>query len=368
MVRDVSDLDPPLALSYDDVLLVPRRSAVGSRNDVDTSSRFSRRITLRMPVVSANMDTVTEAPMAGAMAQVGAIGVIHRFLSIERQVAEVTAVVTAAPDTPSATVGRAGGLAVAAAVGVRADAAERAEALSAAGVDAIVIDVAHGHSEQVMETLDRLRRVVDESVDIVVGNVATTEGATELAAAGADAVKVGVGPGSACTTRVVTGVGVPQLSAVRWCAEVLAPLDVPLIADGGVRAGGDVAKAIAAGADSVMVGNLLARCEESAGAVVEREGARYKTYRGMASHGAAATRPDASGAPPAAAEGVEGVVPLAGSAAREVGRLVGGLRSSMSYAGAGTLPEFRANAHFVRITSGGLRESLPHDLLHDGSA
>ena len=253
-------------------------------------------------------------------------------------------------------------------MGIRKDAVARADALSRAGVDAIVIDVAHGHSEQVLTTLVALRGVVDDAVDIVVGNVATAEGAQELAAAGADAVKVGVGPGSACTTRVVTGVGVPQLSAVQWCAEALADHDVPLIADGGIRAGGDVAKALAAGADTVMVGNLLARCEESPGAVLERDGRRFKAYRGMASHGAAATRPDASGAPPDAAEGVEGVVPLSGPVAAELARLAGGLRSSMSYAGARTLDEFRTNARFVRITSGGLRESHPHDLVHGEQA
>jgi IMP dehydrogenase len=194
--------------------------------------------------------------------------------------------------------------------------------------------------------------------------VATGEGARDLVAAGADAVKVGVGPGSACTTRVVTGVGVPQLSAVMWCAEVLAEHEIPLIADGGIRAGGDVAKALAAGGDTVMVGNLLARSDESPGKAIERDGVKYRQYRGMASHGAAASRPAANGSSPDAAEGVEGLVPVTGPVEATIRELVGGLRSSMSYCGAYDLHEFQRLASFVRITSGGLRESHAHDILH----
>jgi IMP dehydrogenase len=206
-------------------------------------------------------------------------------------------------------------------------------------------------------------------VEVVAGNVATAAGARDLAAAGADAVKVGVGPGSVCTTRVVAGVGYPQLTAVVECARALRAADVPVIADGGIRAGGDVAKAMAAGAESVMVGNLLAGTTESPGVVVSRNGSRVKVFRGMASAGAAADRLEAEPADgaeeefrPVVAEGVEAVVPLKGSAADVVHDLVGGLRSGMSYSNARTVAELRANARFVRITGAGLRESHPHDV------
>ena len=352
----------PLALSYDDVLLVPRRSPVGSRREPDTTSRFSRRITLRAPVVSANMDTVTESPMAAAMARAGGLGVIHRFLEVSQQTEEVAAV-NQQTANEGETKGRGGGLAVAAAIGVQGDFLARAAALADAGADALVLDVAHGHAEHVLTALAAVRERIGDDVDIVAGNVATPEGVRDLAAAGADAVKVGVGPGSACTTRVVTGVGVPQLSAVMWCAEALADHDVPLIADGGIRAGGDVAKALAAGGDTVMVGNLLARADESPGEVVRHGGMRYRRYRGMASHGAAASRPAANGSSPDAAEGVEGLVPVSGPVDATIRELVGGLRSSMSYCGAYDLIEFRRVASFVRITAGGLKESHSHDIL-----
>jgi len=312
------------------------------------------------------MDTVTERTMAIAMAEAGGIGIVHRFLSIERQREEVAAVVgTAPPESGDATRGRGGGLAVGAAIGTQGDSIERAKALVDAGVDVLVIDIAHGHSEQVIVTLERIRGAVDDGVDIVPGNVATGEGAQDLVDAGADGVKVGVGPGSACTTRIVAGVGVPQLSAVMWCAETISGSGIPLVADGGIRAGGDISKALAAGAESVMVGNLLARADESPAELVERDGVTYKAYRGMASEGAAASRPGDQLNQPDAAEGVQGVVPSTGPVDRTLRELNGGLRSAMSYSGAVTLAEFRDCARFVRITSGGLRESLPHDLLQD---
>mgnify|MGYP001459753934 CR=1 FL=1 len=470
----------PLGLSYDDVLLVPQRSEISSRRHVETTSRLTRRLTLASPVISANMDTVTEARMAIAMARAGGIGIIHRFLTVEQQVAEVRRVkraealvitdphtipadatlgrareaaerlgvgglvvvdtdgrvagiltrrdmllrdddavpvqdlmtprerlVSAPPGTgadeaglllrearveklplidddgrlaglitlrdliqrrerPEATKDGRGRLAVGAAIGVRGDYLERARALADAGVDLLVLDIAHGHQEQAVHAIGRVREWVG-AVDLVAGNVATPEGARDLALAGADAVKVGVGPGSACTTRVVAGVGVPQLSAVLACAEALAPHDVPVIADGGIRAGGDVAKAIAAGAETVMVGNLFARTAESPGLVVTRNGKRVKVFRGMASEAAAMARRAAEGTEdtefvPVVAEGVEAVVPLGGDAADLVHELVGGLRSAMSYSNASTVREFQDNARFVRITVAGLRESHPHDV------
>jgi IMP dehydrogenase len=473
----------PLALSYDDVLLVPRRSSVGSRAHVDVSTRLTRRIRLSVPIVSANMDTVTEAGMAIAMARAGGIGIVHRFLSPERQVAEIARVkraeahviddphtvragatlgearaemarngvtgllvvgddgrlegiltrrdvlmreddatpverlmtrrerlVTAGPQVtgaeagrlmrdarveklplvdadgrlaglitlrdlqararrPHATVDARGRLAVGAAIGVRGDFLERARALADAGADVLVLDIAHGHAERALAAVGEVREGLGGDVEVIAGNVATAEGARDLVRAGADAVKVGVGPGSVCTTRVVAGVGVPQLTAVMECARACALHDVPVIADGGIRAGGDVAKAIAAGAESVMVGNLLAGTPESPGVVVRRDGKRVKVFRGMASEGAAAARRQADGLAgdefvPVVPEGVEAVVPLGDAAAEVVHRLVGGLRSGMSYSDARTVAEMHRNAQFVRITPGGLRESYPHDVAY----
>ena len=481
--RRVNSAGIPLALSYDDVLLSPRRSGIGSRSDVDVSTRLTRRLRLAAPVVSANMDTVTEAPMAIAMARAGGIGVIHRFLTVEAQVAEVARVkraealviadphtvdrgatlgeaqaamarlgvtglvvtvdgdrlagiltrrdvmlrtdplipvaelmtprerlVTGHPDTtseeaarllrdgrveklplvdgedrliglitlrdliqraerPEATKDGRGRLAVGAAIGVRGDFVERARALREAGADLLVLDIAHGHADHAVRAVGTVRDALGDGVEIVAGNVATAEGARDLAEAGADGVKVGVGPGSVCTTRVVAGVGVPQLSAVMECAGACAPYDVPVIADGGIRMGGDVAKAIAAGAESVMIGNLLAGTPESPGIVVTRNGTRVKVFRGMASSAAAAARRAAEGDgedetefSPVVAEGVEAVVPLRDAATVILHGLIGGLRSGMSYSDARTIPEFHRNARFVRITPGGLRESHPHDV------
>lgn len=473
----------PLALSYDDVLLAPRRSRIRSRGEVDVSTRLTRRLRLAAPVISANMDTVTESDMAIAMARSGGIGIVHRFLTVERQVAEVARVKraealvipdphTVRPDAtlaearaemarhgvtglvvtdgagrlagmltrrdemlqddpaipvrdlmtprarlvtgsaattsdeaarllrdarveklplvdaddrlvglitlrdllqraerPEATKDARGRLAVGAAIGVRDDYLERARALADAGADVLVLDIAHGHAESAIRALGAVRDTLGDAIDLIAGNVATADGAADLARAGADAVKVGVGPGSVCTTRVVAGVGVPQLSAVMECAEACAREGVPVIADGGIRSGGDVAKAIAAGAESVMVGNLLAGTPESPGVVVSRNGSRVKVFRGMASEGAAAARREADGEDPTqfvpvVAEGVEAVVPLRDPAAVVVHQLVGGLRSGMSYSDSRTIPELHRNARFVRITPGGLRESYPHDVTY----
>ncbi len=475
--------DIRLGLSYDDVLLVPRHSEVRTRSEVDVSTRFTRGITLAAPVVAANMDTVTEADMAIAMARVGGIAIIHRFLTVEDQVAEVRRVkraealvitephtigvdatladaqrliradgasglvvvngdgrlagmltardlvlqtdpgtpvrdlmtprerlVVGSPDTgaddaarllrdarveklplvdaddrlvglitmrdmiqraerPEATKDALGRLAAGAAIGVRGDFVERAQALVEAGADALVLDIAHGHAEHALEALRAVRAALPADAQIVAGNVATADGARDLIESGADAVKVGVGPGSVCTTRVVAGVGVPQLSAVMDCAPVCAAAGVPLIADGGIRAGGDVAKAIAAGAETVMVGNLLAGTPESPGVVVTRGGRRMKVFRGMASAGAAAARrasdnegEDPTQFTPVVPEGVEAVVPLSDPVAHVVHTLVGGLRSGMSYSDARTIAQMHERARFVRITPGGLRESHPHDV------
>jgi len=462
-------------LTYDDVLLVPRRSRVRSRQDVSTRSRFTPGIELEVPIVSANMDTVTTAPMAIAMAQLGGIGVLHRFLSVDEEAADVRRVkrflshvvvepyvidadrtITHArqeanrlevtgfvvvdaerrllglltardllagdgPDRvdalmtprerlvtgdagigledarhlltsnrveklplvdeddrvqglitlrdlaladryPRATRDGKGRLRVAAAIGIRGDYLLRSEALIEAEVDVLVLDIAHGHADAAIEAVRELKSSWPD-VEVVAGNVATAEGVVDLAAAGADAVKVGIGPGFACTTRLVAGVGVPQLTAVLDCAPAAREHDVPLIADGGVRRAGHVAMAIAAGAGTVMVGSLFAGREESPGDVVRRRGQLFKVYRGMASCSAAASRLAIEGRGDAldqyVAEGEEMEFPLRGSVAGIVEELHGGLRSGMSYVDATTIPEFWEKASFVRQTEAGERESHP---------
>jgi IMP dehydrogenase len=468
--------EPRLALTYDDVLLVPRRSAVRSRAEVSTRSCFTRRIELAVPLVSANMDTVTTAPMAIAMAELGGIGVIHRFLPTAGQAAEVKRVkryltrviaepytvgpertvrearaeagrlgvtgllvvdaerrplgiltardmraapgasvaeamtpaarlVTGPPEIaleqarqlldrhrveklplvdgdgrltglitlrdleshgqfPHATRDQHGRLRVAAAVGVRGGYLARAEALQAAGVDALVLDIAHGHAEHAIEAVRELKAAWPDA-ELVAGNVATPDGFRDLVEAGADAVKVGIGPGLACTTRLVAGVGVPQLTAVLDCATAARASGTPLIADGGVRHPGDVAKAIAAGASTVMVGGLFAGRAESPGEVVRRRGQLFKVFRGMASQSAAAARLAIEGRGDAldqyVPEGEELEFPLKGPVAEVVNELAGGLRSGMSYVGAATVEECWRLAGFVRQTDAGRREARTGD-------
>ncbi|HET6943742.1 MAG TPA: IMP dehydrogenase [Gaiellaceae bacterium] len=464
-------------LTFDDVLLVPAESRV-LPNDVSTRTRLTRTIELSIPIVSAAMDTVTEARLAIALAREGGIGVVHRNLSITDQVAEVDKVkrsesgmivepVTLPPDAlvrdalelmahykvsgvpitdgggvlvgiltnrdlrfetdveqpvsalmtsrdlvtapvgttlheaerilgrnkieklpvvdadgrlrglitvkdiqkkiqyPEATKDERGRLRVAAAVGVGPDAVERAQALAAAGADVLVVDTAHGHSHGVLEMVQRVKSAV--TIEVIAGNISTAEGAEALIAAGADGVKVGQGPGAACTTRVVAGVGVPQVTAVYDVAEVA---QVPVIADGGITSSGDVAKAIAAGADTIMAGSLLAGTDEAPGEVIVHQGERYKEYRGMGSIGAMRARSfskdryfqgDVEDVEELVPEGIEGRVPYKGALAPVLHQLVGGLRQSMGYCGAATIDEMK-QARFIRITSAGLRESHPHDM------
>ena len=467
-------------LTFDDVLLVPAESQV-LPNDVSTRARITRSIDLAIPIVSAAMDTVTEARLAIALAREGGIGVVHRNLSIEAQVAEVDKVkrsesgmivepvtlppgapvraalelmarykvsgvpitdddavlvgiltnrdlrfendvdqpvsalmtsrnlVTAPVGTtlaeaeeilhrnkieklpvvdadgrlrglitvkdiqkkiefPDATKDEQGRLRVGAAVGVGPDALERAQALADAGSDVIVVDTAHGHSLGVIAMVQRIKDAL--TVEIVAGNIATADAARALIDAGADALKVGVGPGSICTTRVVAGVGVPQVSAVHDVASVAAPEGVPVIADGGLTSSGDIAKAIGAGADAVMVGSLLAGVDESPGDVILVQGERFKEYRGMGSLGAMKARGfskdryfqgDVEDVEKLIPEGIEGRTGYKGPLQDVVHQLVGGLRQAMGYCGAATIDEMK-RARFVRITAAGLRESHPHDV------
>ena len=467
-------------LTFDDVLLVPAESRV-LPNDVSTRTRLTRSVELSIPVVSAAMDTVTEARLAIALAREGGIGIVHRNLSIEEQAAEVDKVkrsesgmivepvtlppgalvrdalelmsrykvsgvpitdasgvlvgiltnrdlrfetdveqpvsalmtsrnlVTAPTGTtlaeaeeilhrhkieklpvvdgdgrlcglitvkdiqkkieyPQATKDERGRLRVGAAVGVGPEAAERAQALVAAGADVLVVDTAHGHSSGVLEMVRKIKGSV--TVDVIAGNVATGEATRALIEAGADAVKVGIGPGSICTTRVVAGVGVPQVTAIYDCAEVAAADGVPVIGDGGMTTSGDIAKSMAAGADTVMLGSLLAGTEEAPGEVILVQGERFKEYRGMGSLGAMRGRSfskdryfqgDVEDVDKLIPEGIEGRIAYKGPLRPIVYQLIGGLRQAMGYCGAATIDEMKA-ARFVRITGAGLRESHPHDV------
>lgn len=461
--------------SYDDLLLVPQKSTVESRKQVSTKTKLSKNIWLNMPLVSSNMDTVTEAPMAIAMAQLGGIGIIHRFNTIERQVSEVKRVkryrnaviqnpitinqnatlgqarelmaehdikgllvvdnhnklvgiitsrdvrfrpeetrlvsefmtpleslIAGEPDIsiaqakqlmvehrveklplvnpdgtiaglitskdiyikaeyPSASVDAQGRLLVGAAIGVKDDSMDRAAALVEAGVDVLVIDIAHGHSDLAIAMLKKIKAKFAH-IDVVAGNVATPQGTIALIEAGADAVKVGIGPGSICATRIVSGSGYPQLSAVINCAHAADAFGVPVIADGGIKYSGDIAKAIAGGASTVMLGSLLAGTDESPGLPFMKNGKKFKVIRGMASFGANLGRTSDKKATEYVAEGVEALTPYKGSVAECVHQLIGGLYSGMSYCGATSIEQLRGNGVFVEITSSGIRESHPHDV------
>ena len=350
-----------VGLTFDDVLLVPQYSEV-LPSDVSVSTRFSRSIQLGLPIVSAAMDTVTEHALAIALAREGGIGVVHRNNSPVAQAEQVSRVKrTEVTPTGVAALDDHGRLRVAAAVGVGADLDERADLLLEAGVDALVVDTAHGHSRRVIEAVTRLRRRSAERLQIVAGNVATADGARALIDAGVDGIKVGIGPGSICTTRIVAGVGVPQLTAISDCVAVAAAADVPVIADGGVRFSGDLVKALAAGASSVMLGRLLAVAEESPGS---GDGS-IKEYRAMGSAGAMADGSDRypqADARKFVPEGVEATVRIAGPLADVVFQLIGGVKAGMAYCGAATIPELWQRASFVRMTAAGQVESHPHDV------
>ncbi|MGH2450219.1 MAG: IMP dehydrogenase [Candidatus Limnocylindria bacterium] len=344
-------------LAFDDVLLIPARSDM-LPTQVSTATLLTRAIGLEIPILSAAMDTVTASAMAIALGRAGGLGVIHRNLPIAGQVEEVRAA-------------KAAGVKVGAAVGVSGDADERAAALVAAGVDVVVVDTAHGHSGGVIRMVEKVK--ARHRTQVVAGNVATADATEELIAAGADGVKVGMGPGAICTTRIVAGAGMPQVTAIFDCAEAAARHGIPVCADGGVQHSGDIAKAIGAGAHTVMLGGLLAGTDESPGELVTTGGGRFKAYRGMGSVGAmtaraAGTSKDRYGQQDVGEfsklvpEGVEGRVPALGPLAPLLHQLVGGLRAGMGYVGAATIEELREKATFVRISGAGLRESHPHDI------
>ncbi len=480
---------PTKGLTFDDVLLIPQKSAITSRQQVDTSSRLTDSIRINIPILSANMDTVTEAGMAIAMANAGGIGIIHRFMSVENHIRQVRSVkraqavmvehpyvinpedsiskavgemrknkvgglvvvdssdkvqgilttrdVNLAPETdllvrdvmtpfermvfltpgfgidqarnllfqhrieklpvinpdgtlhglitaqdvlkplknPNAALDEKGRLRVGAAIGVSHGEVERAAALIEVGVDVLVLDIAHGHADHCVEMVKRLRKQ-HPTAQIIAGNVASRQGARDLALAGANAIKVGIGPGSICTTRMVTGFGVPQLTAIMDSADGIreSGRDIPLIADGGIQKAGDLVKALAGGAETVMIGSMFAGTEEAPGSPVFRDGQKVKVVRGMASLGATMGRKqvensvsdesaeDSEDWMKVVPEGVEAVVPYRGNVGEVLHQLVGGLRSGLSYGGANNIRQLQENAEFIEISPAGIRESGSHDV------
>lgn len=364
-------------LTFDDVLLIPAESHV-LPNEVNLSTKLANNIKLNIPLISAGMDTVTEGAMAIAMALQGGLGVIHKNMSITAQAGEVANVksVVVPPNATKAAVDAKNRLLVAAAVGVTSDTFERAEALLEKGADAIVIDTAHGHSAGVIRKIKEISKHFPK-VTLIAGNVATGDATRALFDAGVDVVKVGIGPGSICTTRVVAGVGVPQITAIYDAATAAREYHKPIIADGGIKYSGDVVKAIAAGGNAVMLGSMLSGTTEAPGEVFEDNGKKYKTYRGMGSVGAMAQAHGSSDryfqggvneANKLVPEGVEARVEYKGDVSDIVFQIDGGLRSGMGYVGAATIPDLIEKAQFVRITNAGLRESHPHDVQMTKSA
>jgi len=469
-------------LTFDDVLLVPKFSDISSRSQTNLSTKLSRNISLNVPLISANMDTVTEAPMAVVMAREGGIGIIHRFLTITEEVNQVLKVkrsgsvmienpytiqpeqtiqnafnlmnekgvsgllVTNADSTlegilterdvlfessnssklvmelmtkdvitahvgidmeqaklvlknnrieklplvdgnnhvkglitsqdiadlekyPDASKDKKGRPLVGAAVGVKGDFMERTEALIEAGTDVLVVDIAHGHSENAINTVKNIKKAFPDC-ELIAGNVATSKGTEDLIKAGVDAVKVGVGSGSICITRVITGSGVPQLTAVLDCAKIGKKHDVPIISDGGTRTSGDATKALAAGASSIMVGSILGGTDESPGSTITKNGKRFKIYRGMASLGASIGRKSKETGTfdltedlnDYVAEGVEAMVPYKGSVTDLIVQITGGIRSGLSYCGAHNIKQMHENAEFIKMSGAGFAESQPHDV------
>lgn len=352
--------------TFDDLLLVPRFSRVVPK-DVCLETRLSAKLQLKIPICSAAMDTVTEDAMAIALAQAGGLGFIHKNLSVEMQ-ADMVKKVKMIKGNHQAAVDATGFLLCGAAVSVNAYSLERVAALVEAKVDVITVDSAHGHSKGVIETIKSIRKNYS-TLDIVGGNIVTADAALALIEAGANILKVGVGPGSICTTRVVSGVGVPQLSAVNDVYEVAKDKNVSVIADGGIKLSGDIVKAIASGADAVMLGGLLAGCEETPGDIIDVYGKKVKTYVGMGSLSAmqrgSSDRYFQGGEKELkklVPEGIEATVAFKGPMADVVYQMMGGLRSGMGYCGCEDITHLKTDAQFVKITNAGLKESHPHDV------
>lgn len=331
-------------LTFDDVLIVPSKSDVRSRKDPSLRTQLTRNYSIDLPIISANMDTVTESDMAIAMANLGGVGILHRFMTIEEQVNHVNLIKKQNIDLISAS------------IGVNDDFKERSKKLVDAGVKILTIDIAHGHSVQMLETMKWCKDTFSK-VDIIAGNVATPEATDELIEAGADAIKVGIGPGSMCTTRIITGAGVPQLTAIALCAEVGKDRGVPVIADGGIKTSGDIVKALSAGASVVMLGSMLSGTIETPGEIKNGR----KQYRGMASRSAQDSW--RGGVPEGMApEGESTFVSVKGHVKDVIMELSGGIRSGMSYVNATQIIELCEKARFIEMSSSGISESRAHGL------
>jgi IMP dehydrogenase/GMP reductase len=358
-----------LGLTFDDVLLIPQRTPVKSRSEVDLSTRLVGDLFLSLPVVSANTPFCTERRMAIGMALAGGIGVVHRMCSPQQEQAHVRAVKKhrfSEHEHPHATCDVHGRLAVGAAVGVKNDYLIRARMAVDAGADILVVDIAHGHADQCMDAVAFFKKEFPR-IPLVAGNVATALGVRDLVAAGADAVKIGIGPGSICTTRIVTGAGVPQLSAMLACAEEAKKHNIPIIADGGMRTSGDIVKALAAGASAVMLGGMLAGVDESAAILIQKDGRSYKATTGFVTLGVGLTFKHLAGERISrrefedyVPEGIEATYEHRGPLAPFLKQIAGGLRSGFSYCGATCLEQLWEHAEFMRITNAALAESQPH--------
>ncbi len=340
-------------LTFDDVLLIPQKTSLSSRSKVNLSTQLTPKVKLKIPLVSANMDTVTESNLAIALAREGGIGIIHRFLSIDKQVEEVKKV----KDKK---------LLVGAAVGIKNNYLERTKALIKAKSDVIVIDIAHGHSVFLIRVLKELVKKFPKT-EFIAGNVATAQATKELIKNGASAIKVGIGPGALCSTRIVAGAGVPQLTAIIDCAQIAKKYQVPIIADGGIKSSADIVKALAGGASTVMIGGLFAGCEESPALTFYRNNKKIKLTRGMASLMANYDRQEndktiKKDLKNYSAEGVEAVVPFRGSIVGFVRQMIGGVQSGFSYSGAKNIKELWEKSEFIQITQNSLIESKPHDV------
>lgn len=344
-----------LSLSFDDVLLIPQYSKISSRNDVNLKSRISSRIELQIPIITANMSDVVSVEMAIKIAKLGGLGVIPRFKSIEEQADEISKV-------------KKEKVIVGAAIGARNGIVERAEAVVKAGADILFIDVAHGHMLKTIEATKKLKSLFGKKVDIVAGNIATYSAAKDLYKAGADAVKVGIGPGSICTTRIETGSGVPQVSAILEAARAARSQKKYLIADGGIKNSGDMVKALAAGASAVMLGSMLAGHDESPGKLVTRDGKKYKQYNASTSLTEKEKHVENNGKEVEKhyvkqIEGVESLVPYKGKLENSMTSWAANMRSGFSYSGTININELWKRAQFTQITASGMRESMPHDVL-----
>lgn len=355
------------AMTFDDVLLVPNYSEV-LPHQTQLKTRLVKDVYLNIPIVSAAMDTVTESKLAIELACIGGIGIIHKNLSIEEQANQIKIVKTSPIDkikNSQALLDKNNQLMVGGAIGVNDESINRAKALVKAGVDVLVVDSAHGHSKGILDIIKVLRKEFKD-LPIIGGNICTMQGAVALYEVGVNGIKVGIGPGSICTTRIVAGVGVPQITAINDVYEWAKDKDVTIIADGGIKYSGDIVKALAAGAHCVMLGSMLAGTNESPGKEIHINGKTYKTYVGMGSLAAmergSSDRYFQKGAQKLVPEGIEGIVPYKGKLSDVVFQLIGGIRSGMGYTGSKDIETLRHNAKFIRITGASLKESHPHNI------